>query len=39
MAIKSGDQAAAIKSYAAAREYSSSPNHHLEQSLGTLEVS
>lgn len=39
MAIKRGDPAAALKSYASAREYSSSPNHHLEQGLGILEVS
>jgi hypothetical protein len=39
MAIKSGDQAAALKAYGNAREYSTSPNHQLEQGLGVLEVS
>ena len=39
MAIKRGDPAAALKAYGSAREYSTSPNHHLEQGLGILEVS
>ena len=39
MAIKSGDQTAALKAYGNAREYSTSPNHQLEQGLGVLEVS
>lgn len=39
MAVKSGDQTAALKAYGNAREYSTSPNHQLEQGLGVLEVS
>jgi len=39
MNIKSGNPAGALKAYASAREYSTSPNHHLEQGLGILEVS
>ena len=39
LSFKAGSYQGALKNYAAAREYSSSPQHHLDLGLGILDVS
>jgi COP9 signalosome complex subunit 1 len=38
LSFKAGSYQGALKNYAAAREYSSSPQHHLDLGLGILDV-